>query len=98
MRFKQTEVAAICESFRDVFSRGAMYLFGSRVDDRKKGGDIDLLVVPEMKENAVEKKLDFLVRLKKMIGEQRIDVVIDTGKNRLIDRNARKEGILLWKS
>jgi len=98
MRLKETEVVAICESFRDVFSRGAMYLFGSRIDDRKRGGDIDLLVIPEIKENAIEKKLAFLVKLKKKIGEQRIDVVIDTGKNRFVDCNARKKGILLWKS
>jgi len=71
------------------------YLFGSRVDDEKRGGDIDLYIDSHDKENLVHKKLDFLVKLKREIGNQRIDVVLNKGLDRAIDTIARKEGILL---
>lgn len=41
-------------------------------------------------------KKDFLVMLKSLIGDQKIDVVLaEQSQDRLIDRIARKEGILL---
>lgn len=53
-----------------------VFLFGSRVFDDEKGGDIDLLLdnVPD-KSQTPEKKILFLVDLKKQLGDQTIDVV-----------------------
>ncbi|MDF1882573.1 nucleotidyltransferase domain-containing protein [Sulfurimonas sp. SAG-AH-194-C21] len=72
-----------------------MYLFGSRVDDTAKGGDIDLFIECEIKENLSKKKIDFLVSLKQKIGEQKIDVVISRDKSRLIEQEAINKGIQL---
>jgi len=47
------------------------------------------------RDNLTAKKLNFLVRLKRAIGEQKIDVVLDWGKDRLIDRVAKERGIRL---
>nr|MBL0721603.1 nucleotidyltransferase domain-containing protein [Sulfurovaceae bacterium] len=44
MRLMTQEKNAIIESFQEVFKSGKIYLFGSRVDDSKKGGDIDLYI------------------------------------------------------
>ena len=44
MRLKENEIKAITDSFREIFSSGELYLFGSRIDDSKKGGDIDLYI------------------------------------------------------
>lgn len=96
MRLKEEEIRAIRRSFETTFQGGELYLFGSRVDDSKKGGDIDLYVVPHDATELVKKKIAFLVDLKQRIGEQKIDVVIDRRQNRPIDRVARKEGVLLW--
>ena len=52
------------------------------------------MVVPNL-ENLMQKKIDFLVAVKREIGNQKIDVVFDRGNNRLIDRIAKKEGVLL---
>ena len=45
MRLKDFEIRAIKEAVRSMDSKAKVYLFGSRVDDTKKGGDIDLLII-----------------------------------------------------
>ena len=44
MRLSTYEVDAIKDTFKDIFQNGDIYLFGSRIDDDKKGGDIDLYI------------------------------------------------------
>ena len=95
MRLSKQQHQAIKKYFLEVFHDGHIYLFGSRVDDSKKGGDIDLYIDSPDRENLVHKKLDFLVKLKKEIGYQKIDVVFNKGLDRVIDNVAMKEGILL---
>lgn len=95
MRLSKTQHQAIKKYFLEVFHDGHIYLFGSRVNDEKKGGDIDLYIDSPDKKNLVHKKIDFLVKLKKEIGNQKIDVVFNKGLNRVIDNVAIKEGILL---
>ena len=95
MRLTQKQIEAINESFKEIFQSGKIYLFGSRVDDSKKGGDIDLYIDTDDKDNLSLKKIDFLVSLKRKIGEQKIDVVISRDKNRAIEQEAIKKGIEL---
>ncbi|MFA6920520.1 MAG: nucleotidyltransferase domain-containing protein [Gallionella sp.] len=67
--------AAVTENFG---VEANVWLFGSRVDDAARGGDIDLYIEPAT-DNAdaiVDSKLRFLVSLYKKLGEQKIDVVI----------------------
>jgi len=52
-------------------------LFGSRTDDRRKGGDIDLLIKANSELMTYKAKLLFLVDLKLEIGDQKIDLVFD---------------------
>ena len=95
MRLTTLQHQAIKRYFLEVFKEGQIYLFGSRVDERKKGGDIDLYIRPADTKNLVRKKLDFLIKLKREIGNQKIDVVFDTGLYRAIDRVAMQEGVRL---
>jgi predicted nucleotidyltransferase len=44
MRLKKYEIEAIENTFLKKFIHGEVYLFGSRVDDNQKGGDIDLYI------------------------------------------------------
>jgi len=85
----------IKNSFQEVFGKGEIYLFGSRVDDSKKGGDIDLYLVVKDKSDLFRKKLLFLAKIKKALGEQKIDVVFNIDENRLIEQEAKKWGIKL---
>jgi predicted nucleotidyltransferase len=97
MRLTNTEIVYIQEIFKEVFQKGEIYLFGSRVDDTLKGGDIDLFVSSNNRDNYLEKKLDFLTLLKQKIGDQKIDLVISKDKNRLIEKEAITKGISLCK-
>lgn len=45
MRLATEEHSAISETIRRTDREAQIYLFGSRVDDTAKGGDIDLLVL-----------------------------------------------------
>ena len=56
-------------------------LYGSRVDDKAKGGDIDLLLIVTTQEfvaKLIYNKPEILVAIKKLLGERRIDLKIAT--------------------
>lgn len=56
----------------------SLWLFGSRIDDKKRGGDIDLYIETHLStEEAVKAKFKFLRLIKDEIGEQKIDVVLN---------------------
>lgn len=95
MRLTTLQQQMIKRYFLEIFKEGKIYLFGSRVDDTKKGGDIDLYIEPVDRKNLVRKKVDFLVKLKREIGNQKIDIVFDRGESRLIDKIAKQEGVVL---
>ena len=77
MRLTGAEVDAILACARRIFGAGCtVRLFGSRADDRKRGGDIDLHIVAALQHLAtVENEIRFSVALQDAIGEQRIDVM-----------------------
>ena len=96
MRLNSKEVSVILKTFKEVFGDGKVYLFGSRVDDSKKGGDIDLYLCPSKKyDNLQKKKIEFLVQLEKLLGEQKIDVVFAIDQKRLIEELAINTGVEL---
>lgn len=75
-----------------------VWLFGSRVDDDARGGDIDLYVELEGEPaDILERQLRFYASLQRELGEQRIDVVVHRRGTPLrpIDREARRHGIPL---
>lgn len=95
MRLTPFEVDAIKKSVHDVFGPEAeVILFGSRVDDSMKGGDIDLYVKAPSG-NDLAHKIRFQLMVEQKIGEQRIDVVLAHDENRPIERKAIEAGILL---
>lgn len=102
MRLTPTQLAAIeraaCECFAP---RSTIRLFGSRLDDTRRGGDIDLLVEPPTPlapKELVERRNRFIARLYRQLGEQRIDVLIVPAgvvDDRPVIRAARCQGQLL---
>ena len=96
MRLNHYEIESIKKAFQQSFEDGEVYLFGSRLDDNKRGGDIDLYLCPSKKfANEGERKIDFLVLLQTYIGEQKIDAIMATDNNRAIEKTALNEGINL---
>jgi len=98
MRLTTTEQNSIKKHFKSIFPHAKLYLFGSRVDDTKNGGDIDLYIETKSDEYSYSKLLDFNSSVQSDIGEQKIDIVvnkIDKNISKSIYINARKQGILL---
>ena len=56
MRLSKKELETIKNSIKDTFGDAVVYLFGSRVDDSKTGGDIDLYIISSLNENLFQKK------------------------------------------
>lgn len=78
MRLSQHEVESIKKRVYAEDSKAEIYLYGSRVDDEKKGGDIDLLFISQSLE--FEAKSRILWGLYEDIGEQKIDIVVAKSK------------------
>jgi len=95
MRLSSEVRSVIQDVFVQVFEKGDLYLFGSRVDDARKGGDIDLYIDTENHERMGEKRIEFLSLIKRKIGDQRIDLVVARKKKRTIDKVATSQGVLL---
>ena len=96
MRLTEYEIKMIKKAFYETFKEGKIYLFGSRIDDSLRGGDIDLYLVPKVKfDDGGQRKIKFLMKLDEYIGEQKIDVIIAKDKNRLIEQKALKYGVEL---
>ena len=77
-----------------------LWIFGSRVNLKQKGGDIDLYI--ESNNNSIEKisdqKIKFLVELKQTIGDQKIDVIINAkylNQHLAIYEEAKNTGVMI---
>lgn len=95
MRLSAYYRKVIKKYFDQFFKEGEIYLFGSRVDDTKKGGDIDLYLVLKEHTNLFEKKIKFLSRIKRELGDQKIDIIFNTDNSRLIEKEAMQWGVKL---
>lgn len=109
MRLTDAEVRVIKQAVHHIFgSHARVILFGSRVDDRKRGGDIDLLVEHDLSVEPTElirRKFRAMTAIQLALGDQKIDMATapleSQGEPRegegepLVVRKARQEGILL---
>ena len=99
MRLTREQIDSIRRAVQDVFGPGAeVLLFGSRVDDSKRGGDIDLLVRPDdgFTDEPLRRKIRLLGQLEQALGERKIDIVIEPPENpRPIECVARETEVKL---
>jgi len=83
------------EQIQQCLPSAKVYLFGSRVDDKKRGGDIDILIVGERKLSLKEKR-GIKISFQKEFGEQKIDIVsFEKDDPAPFKQIAESEGILL---
>lgn len=78
MRLSQDQLSRIRSTIQKHFGEDvSLLLFGSRLDDQAKGGDIDLFIETDMSaEQVVEAKIDAQRELHKLLGDQKIDLVV----------------------
>ena len=80
MRLTNFQTESILQLAKKYFGTDAeVFLFGSRTDDTSRGGDIDLFItgVKDEENLNISNKIRFLAELKKKIGDQKIDVILD---------------------
>lgn len=75
MRLSENEIEVLKSKLKELSSTAKIYLFGSRVEDNKKGGDIDILILDDNlgKKEIREIRIEFF----KKFGEQKLDIVLD---------------------
>jgi len=95
MRLTSREVQIILKVARDIYGSGVeVYLFGSRIDDNKRGGDIDLLIRNFGSRKSILERIRMVARLKLILGDRKIDVIGDYEDN-AVSREALLTGIRL---
>lgn len=102
MRLTQREQTDIAQAARTVVPAGSRVLLsGSRVDDHRRGGDIDLLVeapAPVSAQLAVALGTQLAARLGRLMGERHIDILVahaDEPDDRLVFVDARRDRLEL---
>lgn len=77
MRLSNPEIAAIKAAALEVFGPDArVRLFGSRTNDARRGGDIDLLLEVSPGQTGFDHEHRFLEALFSRIEEQKVDVLL----------------------
>lgn len=98
MRLSQDEIRAIKAAATDAFGADAIIrLFGSRVDDQRRGGDIDLHVEIAADVDEWKARSRFEECLFARIDEQKVDVILKRRDDppRGIDLIAQRDGVVL---
>jgi predicted nucleotidyltransferase len=80
MRLSSNSISVIKSAIQDNFpGQVDTFLFGSRVDDNKRGGDIDLLIIDNLPQAQLEiAKIRALTTIHVKLGEQKIDMVVSS--------------------
>jgi predicted nucleotidyltransferase len=101
MRLTAQQQATVRATVAETFgSEATVRLFGSRVDDTKRGGDIDLLISSTQSDVAtlMRAEIALLTKLQMKLGDQKIDVLLDYPSRKVrppIFNIALQTGILL---
>lgn len=96
MRLLASEINIIKSSISNYIRDAKIILFGSRVDDSKKGGDIDIYVETEQNiDVSTQVKILASIELSGLL--RKVDLVIKTpaSKYQSIFSTAKKEGVVL---
>ena len=88
IRLSEEEIETIRNLAEEIFGKCEVYIFGSRLKE-KKGGDIDIFVVPDEKEKLFEKRIKLEAKLEGLLGKP-MDVVVSRDFNKPIEKEALK--------
>jgi predicted nucleotidyltransferase len=93
MRLSSQEIETIKGIVKNADHDAQIYLFGSRVDDKKRGGDIDVLIFSLNLNDDDKYKIKH--DLWDQLGEQKIDIIIARDDSDPFTRIALREAVLL---
>ena len=94
IRLSLKEQQVIKQTILQYDPQAKIYLFGSRVDRHKQGGDIDLLIISDNLKPHILGKIRW--QLWEILGVQKIDLVLsDSQLSTAFARIAYEQGVLL---
>lgn len=93
MRLSIKEKSAIVKAVNSFDPEAKVYLFGSRVDDSAKGGDIDILILSQSL--TFKDKLKIKAFLFQTLEEQKIDLLIAQDDSDPFVKIALEQGVPL---
>jgi predicted nucleotidyltransferase len=97
MRLSKKIVDILQDNIKKSFGEVNIYLFGSRTDDTKKGGDIDIAIDTNLsREDFRKKKSLFLANLIRLDFDYDIDVVNYNTNDELLYNEIRQNNIKLY--
>jgi predicted nucleotidyltransferase len=77
VRLNKQQVDTLIQATHYCFGETSkIWLFGSRVDDSKKGGDIDLYIETDKDAGIIAAKLEMLNFIWSTFGDQKIDILV----------------------
>ena len=88
MRLSEIERKALFNAIKNI--DGEVFIFGSRVDENKQGGDIDILILTEGNLYEISKKVE--IEFQK-ICDEKIDVLVLNPKSLTYEQKAFIESI-----
>lgn len=99
MRLSKLQIQIIKKEAISVFGRSTkVILFGSKVNNNNRGGDIDLMIeTDQLGNNLWRKALTLNAHLQQKLGEQKIDIVTKYKGQKLqnIHKEVLKTGVVL---
>ena len=94
MRLSKRIINILQNNITKSFGNVNIYLFGSRTDDNKKGGDIDLAIDTNLSKQEFRKKKSlFLSLLMRIDFDYKIDIVNFNTKDELLYSEIRENNI-----
>jgi len=82
VRLKDREINVIKKVIKSFDKNAKIYIYGSRTDLKKRGGDIDILVIS--KNIPLERQLKLKAKLIKFLGDRKIDLLVVKNKSETI--------------
>jgi len=92
MRLKDFEIEIIKKVILEVFGESEIRIFGSRLRD-KKGGDIDIFIIPKNRDNLFRKRIKASAKLENLLFKP-VDILVHYDFNREIEKEALKGEII----
>ncbi len=79
IRLKEWQIKAIKETIKNFDKNAKIYIYGSRTDLTKKGGDIDILVISD--KISLKDQLKIKAKLLVLLGDRKIDLLVAKNEN-----------------
>lgn len=93
MRISTLEIDNLLRSVKSIDRNALVYLFGSRTDNHKKGGDIDIAILSKLVN--IKEKIEIKYNFYQAFGEQKLDLLIVSDENMPFWQVVKDEAVLL---